>query len=489
MISLMAKVAPDYSFKRDGKDLSELLWDLVGTDAQARNIAGELIHGMSWGIPSANTDLADLEPFPNTTAQGDRFNGAVRDRVNKMGDRRAAWVCQLLLMKQLIKKDWLQTAKSLSINNQALTAQEDTLLEKSLTADDPQEQEQAMKRYIRLFCAGCARDNKLTNQALMNQPFAMASEDVYRALGTELYDGKAILLDWLSTRSQRPAALEAIRRIGLVGRVFIEPLTNGLKQTETDWFDGGLALAACGKGDPGLADSLLGCIRSGQQGQRNAALHVLAEIGNDLAGREDAMIDAVKALLEDESQRFRAIGALGSIGRDRDDCIDLIIPYLEQTLPEGPGSKDYHVHREMVEIAAAIGALSHSTRSAQRIVPRLIEAFDRFEEYDPDETYRGEHERICEALSKFGKDAAPALRWIEDYLEAWLQKPQAERETPQDVFGLLASIGGEAIGLAPLLQRIAVECGGGDDDDAFLDHTGSPKKLIAHIKADSAKPR
>src|SRR5205823_5049287 len=91
----MAKVAPDYSFIRDGKSLGEWLRLLVGEDPAQRQIAAEKLQAMQYGVPNSRTDLQNIEPIPDISAQAERFKPAVRDAVEARGFDTADFVSRL----------------------------------------------------------------------------------------------------------------------------------------------------------------------------------------------------------------------------------------------------------------------------------------------------------------------------------------------------------------------------------------------------------
>jgi hypothetical protein len=89
-----------------------------------------------------------------------------------------------------------------------------------------------------------------------------------------------------------------------------------------------------------------------------------------------------------------------------------------------------------------------------RVIPALLEAFDSFEEYDPDETYDGEHERVCEVLVAFGRASAPVATLLTRYLNEWLDRQEQDKIWPKDVFRVLEAIGPAAALALPVLWRL-----------------------------------
>ena len=102
----------------------------------------------------------------------------------------------------------------------------------------------------------------------------------------------------------------------------------------------------------------------------------------------------------------------------------------------------------------------------ERVVSRLIELFDDFEEYDPDYSYDGQHERVCHALTTYGPLAAPAVPRIGQYLRLHLDGG-TDCDWPKDACETIVAIGPGAGALLPMLMELR-----GDDED--LDAETSP---------------
>jgi hypothetical protein len=111
----------------------------------------------------------------------------------------------------------------------------------------------------------------------------------------------------------------------------------------------------------------------------------------------------------------------------------------------------------------AISALRHFRSFADRVVPILIDAIDTFEEYDPDESYSGDHARVCETLAEFGPAAALAVPRLVAYLESWRTRPEDDgTSSPSAMFEALRAIGPPAAAALPTLEAIRLR----DDEDA-----------------------
>ena len=454
-------VEPDFSFVRENRALGAWLGDLVSLEAGVAARAAEMLDAMRMAVPLPETDLAEFKWPADLTELGERYEAAVREAVDAMGERRAAYVRKLLLMQTAVADDWAERCEQLSIMRSNDGGPEDVALERMLTSGDPVERERAALRFRRLFCLSCAKDQKVTDAALMSRPEWMASVTVLKGLDAALLDGADLLVEMLEVERHRHTALDAIERTGSAGREFIGSLLDLLDDDlgETSWFEGRNALAAVGRGDAGLADALMVRLDAPVAGLRAKVAGILEAVGPDLAGRENAALERLKEMVTSGGGREMALRAAGSIGRDRPDVIAWILPWAEPKPPKlvtaGEGEWTYEEDSVMYERGSAIDALAYSTRSAALTLPALIEAFNSFVEYDCDMGYGGENARVCDALRGLGPDAAPALPVLAAYLERWVSRETDDQDFPGDVFGVLVAIGPAVSTLIPLLEKVA----------------------------------
>jgi hypothetical protein len=98
----------------------------------------------------------------------------------------------------------------------------------------------------------------------------------------------------------------------------------------------------------------------------------------------------------------------------------------------------------------AIDALGLVRAEAGGVVTRLVELFDEFEEFDPDEAYDGKHARVCRALEAFRADAAPAAARLVEALRGEID----DEQPPLDVLGVLEAIGPGARAAAPVVREL-----------------------------------
>jgi hypothetical protein len=206
-----------------------------------------------------------------------------------------------------------------------------------------------------------------------------------------------------------------------------------------------------------FADALLRRLRSGSEAVRIGAAAALGHAGPPLAGRLEVALDFLLGATHTPVLVFAATPALASVGRDREEALRRV---LELAAPRPPcwrteeSSPDHRYDEVMYERGVAIEALHHFRRFATRVVPMLVDAFDSFEEYDPDWEDHGEHGRVCWALRAFGPDAAPVVPRLVRYLADWQDRPVAERTWPRDVLELLRAIGPTGAAALPTLGRL-----------------------------------
>jgi len=104
----MGNLKPDYSFERDGVSFGEWLSRLVAEDRPTREAAGDVLMAMWHGLPSLDTDWADLTEQLDYAAQQVRFKEAVRSTVNAEDFDTAGYVCALCGYLMVISKDWMR---------------------------------------------------------------------------------------------------------------------------------------------------------------------------------------------------------------------------------------------------------------------------------------------------------------------------------------------------------------------------------------------
>jgi hypothetical protein len=320
-----------------------------------------------------------------------------------------------------------------------------------------------MRRYLRLVCAGCARDSKLTNESESMQAPGFVSFLVLTSLDRALLDAPDLLDRMLDVRGLRHDVLKALERIGRPAIAFARKLLSGLDaiDEQSRHFDAPHALAAVGAGDPEIVEALLARLNHQSVHVRRAACDTLTHMGPDVAALSVQLTRRLMEMTYDPDDTCAATRALASVAREDESALHRV---LELAAPQPPRMVSVPNHPQYAydavssERGSAIDGLAFFSGFADRVIPVLIEAFDSFEEYDPDLSYEGDHERVCAALEKFGAAAAPAVPRLIRALETWAGIVEAGREDvpgwPNDIFKLLTSIGPAAQSALPVLRRI-----------------------------------
>lgn len=475
----MARVSPDFSFEREGRPLSAWLLDLVSEDAPARLKAGDVLQGMWFGVPYAHTELDDLdwEAHGRNPGQGERFAAAARDAVARPGFPAGDFVRRLILHRLMTHADWTRRVDESQGRAGAESDEYIKRIGRRLeAAGDDAERVEAAARLCRWFCATVDRDLR-TTQAIFEGAEVMsaagvASQLVFDALDVALLADRAGLRLMLEEDSGlRWAALQALERIGPPAADFAPGLLMELdSRADGPWFDAARALGSIGRDDPATVDALLTRLASPSGDVRGSAAACLARAGPPLTGRVDEAVDLLLEASRPPAVDACAIEALATLGRDREDALARV---LDLASPRGAS------HRR----GEAIDALRHFRSFADRIVPTLIDAIDTFEEYDPDESYSGDHARVCGTLAEFGPAAAAAVPRLVAYLESWRARPEDDGTPPPTaMFEALRAIGPPAAAALPILEAIRLEA----DEDAApeLDRDDPLDAAILAIRAD-----
>ena len=275
----------------------------------------------------------------------------------------------------------------------------------------------------------------------------MLSICIFNALDTALLSAPA-MLRLLYSSKDRHMVMDALVRIGSPAAPFADLLLHELDHPSENqrWFDGARALASISRNNAQLVEELFARLVHPDARIRGGAIACLEFTGPELAGRETDFVVLLQALCarRDDPCFLSAVIALGAVGRAREDVAEFLVDLSKSRPPQlrkySAGEGEYEYDHTMYERAAAIDALRFMTAFSSKVVPALIDAFDSFEEYDPDCSYSGNQERVCRALQAFGSAAAPAIPRLIKELEIALTA-DGDREYPKDVVSVLKAIG------------------------------------------------
>ena len=486
----MSKRSLDFSFERAGRPLSAWLRDLVAEDAPTRHAAGEALQAMSCALPSVHTKLGDIEweSGPDLEGHAARFKHAVRAAATARGFPTADFVRRLIAYRIAVQDDWLRRVEQTCRRSEASSRAEERLIRRVEAAGDEAERAKASDRYIKWAVAHQVRDWK-RRKGINAGAEAMSTASVeafvvFDALDDVLLLDRPGLRAMLGHKNLFHDAAKVLARVGPAAVDFAGSFLDRLDAQETPYrFGGAEALGSVGRDDPAVIDGLLRRLRTGTEAVRVGAAAALGHAGPPLAGRLEIAIDFLLGATDDPVLIFAATEALASIGRDREDALRRV---LELAVPRPPRwttveeFPEYRYDAAMSERGAAIVALRHFRRFADRVVPVLVDAFDNFEEYDHDWGYRGEHGRICWVLRHFGPDAAPAVPRLIRYVDDWRAGNDDELGWPKDAFELLTAIGPAAAAALPSLEQLRAA----QAPDGETSHDDPLDRAIAALRGD-----
>ncbi|HEX5220989.1 MAG TPA: HEAT repeat domain-containing protein [Verrucomicrobiae bacterium] len=255
----------------------------------------------------------------------------------------------------------------------------------------------------------------------------------------------------LFSKHKASLASDAIVRMGRAGLEFYDDLLRGLK-TENSNHCFGKALGAVLKVAPEKIPELLVLTDSSSVAERSSALVALAYCGKRATECYPEVETRLLAILKSNPEDriwYSTTWALGECARTS-ATVDALFARLD--------SGDMARKGEIITALGTIGI------EAERVVPRLIEMLDAYEEYDPDRCYHGEHERVVSALRGFGNAAAlavpalvrhiwekPTKQWTDSTTEPKLVECA---DPDEEVITLLGELGALARDALPALLEV-----------------------------------
>lgn len=462
----MAKRPPDDSFRRDGRELSAWLGDLVSDDASQRIKAGEALQAMLYRVPSLQTDWEEIDwGFPPETINHlERFQRQVRAAIADPAFPTSAFVPQLIARRIGLKDDWHQRVERAFKQDEVPSEYETRLTQRIQNASNEAEREKATRRFTRWVCAKEARDFRRNQSHYANAESMTAagvmSSVVFEALDEALLADRAGLWMLLNDEAMFQEAAGALVRIGPAAVEFAGFFLARMSSRESPHgFDGAAALGSIGREDPAVIDTLVQGLRAGTPSVRIGSAQALGYAGPPLAGRLEVALDLLLNATHEPALAYVAIPALASVGRGSLVAMQRVVELAAPQPPRWRAHESYPEYRYdevMHGRGIAIEALVQFQMFANQVTPTLIEAFDSFEEYDPDQSYHGEHARVCDALAAFGADAASIVPRLIKFLDAWWERPDSDRTWPDDIFRLLVAIGPAAARALPALERFHI---------------------------------
>jgi hypothetical protein len=435
----------DDRFIRDGRTLGEWLRDLVSEDTEARQRAGEAITAMLWGVPSVHTDLEDVE-LPEHESHQAAVRAAVKAAVAAPDFPTVEFVRALQRYMYDSVDDWLRQL-------QEETERFSRVLDETLAAIEADRSPENVARQRQRFRQEACRDEEDAGPELEAYDFSgSAMGFVFGALDEELLcdpDGLRRMLDHGSLRRQ---AIDALVRLGPRAAGFKDWLLERFR-TGVQGYEAAEALAAVARDDAEIVRELVEAVTSPNAQIAAAACSTLEHVGLVALEHSPELIDVLLAAScrQDDDVRRDAIGALASIGRDREDVLRRVVEAAES-----PSCHD--------RMAAWYG-LRHFTRYPEQAVAALIAALERCDQPDLEWEYGDPSDVLLPSLQAFGPAAAPAVPFLAEHL-------MAERgEAAWDFVEFLGSLGPAAsAALAPLreLRRSLLQQGWAEEELADI---------------------
>lgn len=254
---------PDYSFVRDGMHLDDWLWKLFDESQSARLAAGEALQAMEWGLPSIHTEWEDFTEFPETEAQSQRFQTAVKQAFARPDFDVPGFVERLAAYRLALAKDWEDRASTASSLDEKYNRIADRIVQDINTAADDESKQRGLQQLARLsavyVASGCQSTANPLDGAESISPAGLAAHRLFGLLDNELLTAPGALELYLAEPKLRPDALSALERIGPAAKAFAAQLQRDLDQlseSQDSWFDGAAALAAIGKNDPPIVEAM-----------------------------------------------------------------------------------------------------------------------------------------------------------------------------------------------------------------------------------------
>jgi len=276
---------------------------------------------------------------------------------------------------------------------------------------------------------------------------SLAASFVFLALEEEILLVPNEIRAMLRDARQRWNAIQVIERLGPKAEPFADDLIGQLDaSTRRRPFDAPDALAAVIHHDARRIGQIVERLAAAEPAVAEGAADTLYSLGPRAAEAVPGCVDELLAITarQDSPVRAAAITALGRVTRGTDVAVDSLLA--------ASASQDLQVR------GAALTALGDIGRPPEKVVPRLIEAFEDYQEKDPDWLHYSKHERVVRALQAFGVAAAVAV----PALTARVRR--RDDELDKGVIETLGKLGPAAREALPVLEMLAEEEGYTDED-------------------------
>lgn len=250
---------------------------------------------------------------------------------------------------------------------------------------------------------GTSKDPKNESERLQNHLSSGHVEALllFDCLREELLIISDKLRDWVRQEGVKQRLLaKALERLGTSAtREFLPDLVADMDRSEPYRFAFVGALASLARDEEKTVRELVERVRLALGKRAINPLQVLRVLGPRAAELVPSIFSLLMDALENRDSRTAAIYALGTIGSENEEWGERIaMRLLELSRTDDVWQK-----------GAALWALGDLKALPDQVVPRLIEAFDDYEEPDPDYNYGSSHTFVTRSLQAFGPLVAPAV--------------------------------------------------------------------------------
>lgn len=433
---------------RNGKPLSYWLWKLLDEDPIQAYPAALEIQKFVVGVPNGYSDILDYcrrsndsSPSPDDIVKRQKkIPVAIKSAINSEDFDTKTYIHALymrLFKTKKIRSDIIH--RKLEQENRVI----DKLFNKVEKDLSDENLELQVKRLIKSICYDCdqTKTNVKYSTSLTDQIGSITY--VFNALDEELLmDQKSLMLmihsDLLSWQAR-----EALERIGPKAEAFLPLLLGFIEKNPDDlsYFRYSKAIASIIRDNTQKIKHIIALIDAKDTYISKRALEILASVAkySDFPFREYVPVVIQKTKSNKQEIVYAAIVTLGKIGHGAPEAIDCLL--------ECSSREDNYIK------ALSITALGELAEQPERVIPRLIELFDEYEEGDPDYTYDSDHSRIATALSNYGPAAKEAVPTIISHL----RRQEKEDGYDRELLLSLCAMENEALPALPSLEKLAKE--------------------------------
>ncbi len=427
-------------FSHEGRHLREWMLQLVEEEPERRVSAAAVITNKSFG----DVDFAEVTAEWDAERGRAEFQEAIRVILKQDGFPAAEYVQKLFVLEMLLEKQRMSEWKK---KNQRDDEIFDEFAKK--LGETPSEAE--LKRYYKRVCIHIRRECQATEDQM---PEALSTgitiAMVIDALGAELLPAAEQIRVMLKEKYQCHIASGAICRMGAEAIEFYPDLMEGLKQEDLNSYYA-KPLGHLLRHYPEKVKGIYQLTSDSSPTVRRNAIQTLTHCGRDTIQQfpeiEKCARERLQAAPEEEWHVWAWLLGKTAV---TSPTVTLLLESTQSMNPQHVGT--------------AISCLGEMRVENERVVPRLIELIDEFEEYDSDWEYHGEYGRFIATLENFGDSAKAAIPKLAQHI--WSRPLDyytkdftlAKRPEPnEDVVKFLARFGHEAREILPALREMKAE--------------------------------